>query len=71
MDKLGQIEIRIFRFNGKDKANIHLQTEEFSIIKIQTPKNFLEEYATNLLYKTFGIHAVGKQHSETGEIDTL
>lgn len=37
---------------------------------MQTPISFLEEYEDNLLYKTLGIRAVGKQHSETGEIDT-
>ena len=37
---------------------------------IQTPISFLEHYNENLLYKTFGIRATGKQHSETGEIDT-
>ena len=39
-------------------------------IRIQTPIDFLEKYEDNLLYKTFGIRAKGKQHSETGEIDT-
>ena len=30
----------------------------------------MEQYNDNLLYKTFGIRAIGKQHSETGEVDT-
>lgn len=55
---------------GKDKANIHVFTEELGTVRIQTPISFLEQYDENLLYKTFGIRAVGKQHSETGEIDT-
>lgn len=55
---------------GKDKANIHIYTEEFGTVRIQTPISFLEERSENLLYKTFGIRATGKQHSETGEIDT-
>lgn len=55
---------------GKDKANIHLFSEEHGLIRIQTPISFLEGYEENLLYKTFGIRATGKQHSETGEIDT-
>ncbi len=55
---------------GKDKANIHLLSEEHGSIRIQTPISFLEEYEENLLYKTFGVRATGKQHSETGEIDT-
>ena len=55
---------------GKDKANIHLLSDEYGSIRIQTPISFLEGYEENLLYKTFGIRAIGKQHSETGEIDT-
>jgi len=55
---------------GKDKANIHIYAEEIGTVRIQTPISFLEQYDENLLYKTFGIRATGKQHSETGEIDT-
>jgi hypothetical protein len=55
---------------GKDKANIHILTEEYGTLKIQTPKRFLEEYEQNLLYKSFGIRVTGKQHTKTGEIDT-
>jgi hypothetical protein len=54
---------------GKEKANIHLLTEELGTLRIETPISFLEEYEDNILYKTFGIRAVGKQHIETGEID--
>lgn len=54
---------------GKDKANIHLATEDLGTVTIETPKAFLEEYEENLLYKTFGVRVGGKQHSETGEID--
>jgi hypothetical protein len=61
---------RVTNAGGKDKANIHVYTEELGTIRIQTPISFLEQYDENLLYKTFGIRAIGKQHSETGEIDT-
>jgi len=54
---------------GKDKANIHILTDNFGTIRVDTPISFLEEYEENLLYKDFGIRATGKQHSETGEID--
>lgn len=54
---------------GKDKANIHILTEELGTLRIDTPIEFLEKYEENLLYKTFGIRAVGKQYIETGEID--
>jgi len=54
---------------GKDKANIHILTDQLGTIRVETPISFLEKYEENLLYKAFGIRAVGKQHSETGEID--
>lgn len=61
---------KVTNAGGKDKANIHVYTEELGNLRIQTPISFLEQYQENLLYKTFGIRAIGKQHSETGEIDT-
>lgn len=61
---------KVTNAGGKDKANIHVFTEELGTIRIQTPISFLEQYNENLLYKTYGIRATGKQHSETGEIDT-
>ncbi len=60
---------KVTNAGGKDKANIHISTEEYGTIRIGTPIAFLEEYEDNLLYKTFGIRAIGKQHSETGELD--
>lgn len=61
---------KVTNAGGKDKANIHIYTDELGTVRIQTPISFLEQYNDNLLYKTFGIRAIGKQHSETGEIDT-
>jgi len=60
---------KVTNAGGKDKANIHVYTDEIGIVRIQTPISFLEQYDENLLYKTFGIRATGKQHSETGELD--
>lgn len=60
---------KVTNAGGKDKANIHIFTEELGSVKVETPIAFLEGYNDNMLYKTFGIRAVGKQHSETGEID--
>lgn len=60
---------KITNAGGKDKANIHIQTEDLGRITIDTPIDFLEKQESNILYKNFGIRAIGKQHSETGEID--
>lgn len=54
---------------GKEKANIHILTDNFGTIRVDTPISFLQDYEENLLYRDFGIRATGKQHSETGEID--
>lgn len=54
---------------GKNKANIHIDTPEFGSITIDTQKTFLEGQEENLLYKKYGIRAVGKQNMETGEFD--
>lgn len=61
---------KITNAGGKDKANIHIVTDELGTIRVQTPISFLEKYEENMLYKNLGIRAKGKQHSETGEIDT-
>ncbi len=60
---------KITNAGGKDKPNIHLVTEDLGTIIVQTTQDYLEKYNENMLYKTFGIRAKGKQHSETGEID--
>jgi len=62
---------RVVDVGGKDKANIHLQTEQLGVIRIETPVSFLEHYEGNMLYRNFGIRASGIQHSDTGEIDRL
>ena len=60
---------KVTNAGGKDKANIHLLTDEYGIVRIQTPITFLEQQEENILYKSLGIRAKGKQHSENGEID--
>ena len=60
---------KITNAGGKDKANIHLLTDEYGTIFVQTPQKVLEGFEDNILYKSFGVRAIGKQHSETGEID--
>lgn len=61
---------KVTNAGGKDKANIHVYSEDIGTVRIHTPIKFLEQYDDNMLYKSFGIRATGKQHSETGEIDT-
>jgi hypothetical protein len=55
---------------GKNKANIHLDTNEYGYLIIETGEDFLKSQEKNLLYRKFGVRANGKQHIETGEMDT-
>lgn len=55
---------------GKNKANIHLDTKEYGYLTLQTGQEFLEHQEENLLYRQFGARVIGKQHIETGEINT-
>lgn len=55
---------------GKNKANIHLDTDDFGYLVIDTGQKFLKQQKENLLYKYYGIRASGKQNTETSEIDT-
>ncbi len=61
---------KITNAGGKDKANIHLVTSELGTIIIQTPQSILEELENNILYKSYGIRAIGRQNLETGEIES-
>jgi len=54
---------------GKDKATIHLLTEEYGTLIIQVSKDLLAEMKENILYKNFIIRAAGKQNLKTGELD--
>ncbi len=54
---------------GKNKANIHLDTDEFGSVTIQTDKNYLKGKKENLLYKKLGVRAIGLQRIDNGEID--
>lgn len=60
---------KVTNAGGKDKANIHLWTEEFGTLYIQTPLEILAKTEENILYKSYVIRARGKQNSDTGEID--
>ena len=60
---------KITNAGGKDRVNIHVNTDDLGIIRIETPQLVLENLEENILYKSFGIRAAGRQNTETGEID--
>ncbi len=55
---------------GKSKVNIHIDTSDYGYIAIETGEEFLGNRKENILYKDYGIRAVGLQNLLTGEIDT-
>lgn len=54
---------------GKNKANIHIDTEEYGTLTVTTDKDFIMGQEENFLYKKYGIRALGKQNIESGELD--
>lgn len=60
---------KITNAGGKDKANIHLVTDDQGTLLIQTPQEFLTSTKEKILYRNYIIRAVGKQNPSTGEID--
>jgi len=54
---------------GKGKANVHLDTQEFGLLKIEASKTLLANYESNPLYKPYGVRAKGKQNIKSAEID--
>ena len=60
---------RVTNAGGKDRANIHIQTDDYGLVIIKTPISVLEKLEGNILYRTFGVRVIGKQHTETGELD--
>lgn len=56
---------------GKSRSNIHLDTDEYGSLIITTDKDYLKAKEENLLYKKYGVRAIGKQNLATGELDKL
>lgn len=54
---------------GKSQANVHIDTQEFGLIKVTADKQMLGDFDANLLYKVYGLRATGKQNIHSGEID--
>lgn len=54
---------------GKGKANIHLDTKEFGLLKVESSKELLTNFEGNPLYKSYGVRARGKQNIRSGEVD--
>lgn len=54
---------------GKTSPNIHVDTKELGALKIGAKKDYLRDLPGNLLYRTCGIRAKGRQNLITKEID--
>jgi hypothetical protein len=60
---------KVTTLGGKNKGTIHIDTEEFGNLTIETPQKELENLEKNLLYHILGVEASGFQNPVTGEID--
>ncbi len=54
---------------GKGVANVHLDTKEYGLLKIEASKTILANYEKNPLYKPYGVRVKGKQNINSAEID--
>lgn len=54
---------------GKNKSNLHLDTEDFGRVIINVPKEFFEKEERNLIYRKYGFRVLGKQNISSGEFD--
>lgn len=54
---------------GKKSPNIHINSEGWGTVTIETPQDELEKLEKNILYKTYGVRAIGRQNPMTGELD--
>jgi hypothetical protein len=60
---------KVTTLGGKNKGTIHIDTEEFGNLTIETPQKELESFEENVLYRVLGVEASGFQNPVTGEID--
>ena len=60
----------VINAGGKDKTNIHLQTKDYGLITIATPREILETQKENILYRQFTVRVNGRQNISTREMDT-
>ncbi len=54
---------------GKSSPNIHLDTKEHGTLRIAVDKDYLRQGEKNLLYRKFGVRALGRQNLRTFEMD--
>ena len=54
---------------GKNSPNIHLDTKEHGTLRIAVDKDDLKQGEKNLLYRKFGVRALGRQNVKTFEMD--
>lgn len=59
----------IIDVEGKDKANIHINTQELGVLTVNTNKQFLSDLKENPLYKKYGLRVSVKQNISNSDID--
>ena len=60
---------KIVNMGGKTNPNIHLSTDDYGLVTIQTSEDILANQKDNLLYKYVGIHVQAKQNIKSGQLE--
>ena len=55
---------------GSTSINIHLKTDDYGTLIIDTDEASLKAVPENMVFRTYGVRARGKQNIQTGEMDT-
>lgn len=60
---------KVLSMGGKTNPNLHISTEEYGTVIIQTTETVLANQSDNRLYKYAGVHVHAKQNIKSGELD--
>lgn len=59
----------IVHAGGNGRATVHLATREYGLLRIESSQSLLADLEYNLLYRPYGMRAIGRQCVKSGEPD--
>jgi hypothetical protein len=60
---------KVTNMGGKTSPNLHLATDDYGTVIIQTTEEILANEKENKLYKLVGVHVQAKQNVKSGQLD--
>ena len=60
---------KVTNMGGKTSPNLHLATDDYGTVIIQTTEEVLASEKENKLYKLVGVHVQAKQNVKSGQLD--